>query len=135
MSEAQEANIAPRWWANVIDHNLPLDKKSGTIINYSKDDNANVFDQARELAGTNTCLVITIGHIQGAHHIVGVYNTPHNYNGYHMFDPNFGEFRGSYAKGVRDWVHAILSRPLSGDPPGRTYMSKLSHSMLITPFS
>ena len=135
MSEAQEANITPRWWENVIGHNLPLNKANGTIINYSSDDNANVFDQARVLAAAYKLLVITIGQPMGTHHIVGVYNTPNNYNGYHMLDPNFGEFRGSYAKGVRDWAHAILRRPLSGGPPVRTYMSELSHSMMITPFS
>lgn len=77
-------------------------------------------------------LVITIGSRIGvSHHIVGVYRTPNYYNRYHMFDPNFGEFRGSYAKAVRNWVYAILRLPLGS---GGTYLTKLQRDMWIVPF-
>ena len=118
-------------WKQIIGHNLNLVPAADVAIFYSRDDNTNVFDPARVLVQANRFLVITIGNPVGINHIVGVYRTPNKYNGYHMFDPNFGEFRGSYAKGVKDWAYAILHRALSG---GRTYLTSLSHSMIITPF-
>ena len=134
MEEAHDAHVGSTW-KDIINAKMPTlnpDDASATIINNihlaDKDD----FDVARQLIKTHRMLVITIGNRHASHHMVGVYRTPNKYNGYHMFDPNFGEFRGSYAKAVRNWVYAILRLPLGS---GGTYLTRLQRNMWIVPFS
>lgn len=121
-------------WKDIINQHLEnLNPIAEEFISYDSNVNSKAFEVARERIKTNRLLVITIGtRIGGSHHMVGVYRTPNKYNGYHMFDPNFGEFRGSYAKAVRNWVYAILRLPLGS---GGTYLTRLSKIMWITPFS
>ena len=130
---AQAAGVGSTW-KDIINQSIPsLNPIAEEFLSYDSNVNSNTFEVARERIKTNRLLVITIGtRIGGSHHIIGVYRTPNYYNGYHMFDPNFGEFRGSYAKAVRNWVYAILRRTLSS---GGTYLTRLSKIMWITPFS